>query len=488
MRNHTTVRLIQSIGLGMIISGGGCSPEWQPAANPPPRLESIVVEHQTEGTNRAMCVQGDVWYQLVGNQVLILDEQGREINRLRMAPDGASPPAIDVIAMDGRLAVLLGDGEISLFDIQSPWRPTVIERIGPGDIGDHGESLTILDGELVALCGDTARSMTGDVVARSDGPTLTSILDQGGRRLHVAGRRIHRRAGDAYLGTASLLEIAAPDDSPPDGVFVFARQERNGSLVGLLGEDCREVDPERWTLGVSGNVQRLRQRDSRILVVSDRGLQMLRRTQTGLVREWIWQQQGIWDADWLNEDRIAVSGSMGRGIIHAGSSRPEPTAGVWHPTAGGLTAAASDGEALVASSPTGNWRYVVGKDPQRIDSIDEPLQSPPREAAVLGWLIQIDEHGKATLTGPDGSQTIRPATGGDFHCVMATEDAFWLGHDDGILLLMLQSGEEGASETAVRRLGVLVDGPVICIEPLVLGGGVAYASQNGGFGVVREVY
>jgi len=29
---------------------------------------------------------------------------------------------------------------------------------------------------------------------------------------------------------------------------------------------------------------------------------------------------------------------------------------------------------------------------------------------------------------------------------------------------------------------------VICIEPLVLGGGVAYASRNGGFGVVREVY
>jgi hypothetical protein len=49
------------------------------------------------------------------------------------------------------------------------------------------------------------------------------------------------------------------------------------------------------------------------------------------------------------------------------------------------------------------------------------------------------------------------------------------------------TGVDGGSPEA-RRLAVLIDGPVICIEPLMLGGGVAYASEHGGFGVVREVY
>ena len=38
----------------------------------------------------------------------------------------------------------------------------------------------------------------------------------------------------------------------------------------------------------------------------------------------------------------------------------------------------------------------------------------------------------------------------------------------------------------IQKLSVQVDGPVIFIEPLELGGGIGYAAANGGFGVVRE--
>ena len=115
--------------------------------------------------------------------------------------------------------------------------------------------------------------------------------------------------------------------------------------------------------------------------------------------------------------------------------------------------------------------------------------TPPRKsAAVLGWSVEIGDDGIAQLSAPSGPQTLRAPRDGRFYCVTATEDAFWLGHDHGILVVMFGPGGEERATSPAKRLGVLIDGPVICIEPLMLGGGVAYAAEHGGFGVVREVY
>ena len=38
----------------------------------------------------------------------------------------------------------------------------------------------------------------------------------------------------------------------------------------------------------------------------------------------------------------------------------------------------------------------------------------------------------------------------------------------------------------MTKLSIRLDGPVIFLDPLMLGGGVAYVSYQGGFGVVAE--
>ncbi len=464
----------------------GCASNWKPETSTRPRTESIVIDHATHGTQRRMQIRDGVWYQLSGTDLLAIDDQGRVISTTPLASSGTAPNASDIVVTEDEVVVLLGDAEVVTLDRESPWRPQRVDRVFGSDLGFWPQGLEEWGHEVVALGPGGARTLDGEVVVRTEGESIRSIVESGGRVLHVSGRRIHRRAGGQYLGTASLLEAADPHHALPDGSMLFARNERAGALVGVLGQDCRELDPDRWTSSVPGEVTRLRQRGSRVLVVSTGGFGVYRLTASGLVRESWHDVEGVQDADWFSDDHLAVAGTFGRGIVDVRKADPVESAVHWTHVPAGLTQAASDGKVLVAASPHGRWAYQPGRDPVRVDPEDTPLAPPARAASVLGWTVAIEPDGAAVLESPDGVQRLEPPGGGQFRCVASTEDAFWLGHDRGILLLML-SGSDDESATP-RRLGVLVDGPVIAIEPLILGGGVAYASAHGGFGVVREVY
>ncbi|MDG1838961.1 MAG: hypothetical protein P8I91_09205 [Phycisphaerales bacterium] len=465
---------------------GGCTSSWKPAESTRPRTESVVVDHQTEGTHRRLEVRDDVWYQLSGTTLLAIDGSGRTISRTQLALPGTSPSASDLIVMDDEIVVLLGDAEIVRLDRSSPWRPIEVDRIDGQDLGFWPTSLTHWEGEVIALGQGAARTLDGGLVVRSDGEVVTSLVEDGGRLLFVSGRRIHRRAGGEYLGTASLLEVAEPHRNLPDGALLFTRHERAGSLIGFLGADCRELDTEKWTTAVTGTILRVRQQDGQILVVSDTGLGVFRLTGSGLIREWWKPLEGVQDADWLDSNHLVVAGTFGRGIVPLGAVDPITSAVHWTAAPAGLLRAGSDGERLIAESAHGRWAYQIGQNAIQIDESDMPLPPPATKASVLGWSIEINNEGQAVLETPAGPETFSPPGGGRFSCVASSEDAFWLGHDRGILLLMLAGIDKDSFEA--RQLAVLIDGPVICIEPLMLGGGVAYASEHGGFGVIREVY
>ncbi|MDP7069922.1 MAG: hypothetical protein QF561_01065 [Phycisphaerales bacterium] len=483
MRNRLTILL-----MAVVFVGTGCNRTWKPSVSSRPATEAIVVEHQTEGTHRTLRVDGPVWYQLTGSDLVVLDDLGRQISWLELARPGTAAAGNDMEIAGDSMAVLLGEEEVIVLDLADPWRPDVLERVDARTIGVWPESLAVLDDTFVAMGQGTARTLDGDVVARSEGGVITSVVDHDGRLLYVSDRRIHRRAGNAYLGTASLLKPATAHRYLPTGALLFARHERTGSLVGFLGPDCREIDAEVWTAGVPGRVHTLEQREGRVLAASDEGVFVFGMTPDGLARMWSWPRPGMEAADWIDEDRLAVAGSFGRGVVQIGAADPVATAAGWTPVPAGLVRAMSDGDAIIAESGDGFWSYRVGRDPERIPPPETPIEPPRTDAAVLGWSIDIDEDGTAILSSPSGQQHLQPPGDGRFRCVAATDEAFWLGHDHGILVVMFGSGDEDADRVDVRRLGVLIDGPVICIEPLMLGGGVAYAATHAGFGVVREVY
>jgi hypothetical protein len=185
----------------------------------------------------------------------------------------------------------------------------------------------------------------------------------------------------------------------------------------------------------------------------------------------------------LDDDPVVVSGEFGRGVMDVVMPGDPPRVASLHEVPGGLDGASSSGEAIMALRGSQWWRYPVGQSPERVEA-DAVLSPPRRNAAVLGWSLVIEDDGHATLTSPKGIESITPPGDGRFVCAAATEDALWLGHDSGIVAVMLP--RDGATEAI--QLGIRIAGPVLCIEPLMLGGGVAFASKDGGFGVVREVH
>ena len=301
-----------------LLAGGGCETSWRPSVSIRPQTRSIVMDHQTDGTHRRMEVTDPAWYQLTGSDLLVLDTTGRLISRQHLAPPGTSAPAMDLVTVGDRVAILLGDSEVVLLDRSDPWRPEIVERIDASSLGLWPTALGRRGDDVLALGRGSARTLSGGIVARSEGEQITSVLEHRERLLHVAGRRIHRRAGDQYLGTASLLQAAAPHRHLPEAALLFARNERSGALVGFLGDDCRELDATEMTVAVPGTVSRLRQRGGRVLVVADAGLTILRLTDAGLRTEWSWPITGLEDADWINDDRLAVAGTFGRGIVPIG--------------------------------------------------------------------------------------------------------------------------------------------------------------------------
>ena len=484
-----TYRSSSLILLGLAyLAGVGCGTSWKADVSARPTTRSIVVDHQTDGTYRRMDVVGGAWYQTTGSDLLVLDTTGRIISRQSLAPAGTAPPASDIVVAGDEMAVLLGQSEVIVLDRTEPWRPRIVDQIDAAKLGMWPLGLATEGDEILVLGKGSARTLSGEIIARSDGAEVTGVVNHLGRQLHVAGRRIHRRAGDTYLGTASLLEPAAPQANLPDASLLFARNERSGSLVGYLGEDCRELDTLSMTVGVPGQVTRLRQQGNRVLVVTSTGLYVLRVTRDGLTKEWQWPSTGVEDADWIDEGHLAIAGSFGFGVVPIGVDDPIENAVEWTASPAGLTHAASDGEGLRAHSPHGHWVYQIGRKAVLAERPSDPLSPPARSAAVLGWSVELNDNGVAELDTPAGSHQLEAPGDGRFHCIAATEDAFWLGHDTGILLLMLQSVDGREEVVESRRLNVLIDGPVICIEPLVLGGGVAYAAEHGGFGIVREKF
>ena len=90
--------------------------------------------------------------------------------------------------------------------------------------------------------------------------------------------------------------------------------------------------------------------------------------------------------------------------------------------------------------------------------------------------------------------------------MVAADNVIWIGHDGGIIMVRLPTEgitvpygwdswtEEDRMASGVgpldgmTKLSVRLDGPVFFLEPLMLGGGVAFVSESGGFGIVAEEF
>ncbi|MEE2907147.1 MAG: PQQ-binding-like beta-propeller repeat protein [Planctomycetota bacterium] len=515
------LRILPGLLPGLLLVAAGVLPgciEYKIKKKPRPETVHLEVRHEAHGTSHATAVYCDLWYVVQGNRLLVLDPlTGRQISELDLMPSGLAGPAVDLLVEPTVMYVVLRDTEVISLDRTDARRPWVESRWGAEALGivpraiDPGRDGPIISG----LGGSVQLPSLERLVDHHD--EVTSVVELDDESIYTSGRRAYRVGDDSYLGSATSLSrfpVVGHGGSPsaagsvlPVNTLLFIRNEISGGLGGFAVIDngmLRELDSRKSTEALSGGVQCIRVLGDRILMAGTRSIHLFRIDSEGALRE-TWSQDigGIRDADFLDENKIVIVGEFGQACFR--TDRHGNALVFRHDAPGGLLQAISDGRTIMATGVDGTWEYQIGDKATLVN--DQPRLYPPapRTVALLGWEIKLAADGShAIVSNTVGQASLVAPIGSRFTTVAAGDGAFWLGHEQGVMMLkppkqtpMLPMGWDEMTEQermasgyspleGVQKLTVEIDGPVIFIEPLDLGGGVAYAAHNGGFGVIRE--
>ena len=511
MRSIGRTGSIARSGLGLVALGLfllGCVETYIPGKTLRPKTQRLTVQHTAGGTHYRMAVNGHVWYLLFGPELLVVNpENGRVIDQQDLTGSKSHGPATDMVMHEGELWVVLKDFAVVQLSLDDPRHPWIEETITSGTLGLRPRGLAVIDDGIVVFgMGGVTDPVRGRRLVQID-DEVNSVAESPGGPVYCVGRRIHRMSDDLYVGSASALHVLHGTSPWGEDAIVFVRHERGGSLLGLMDNTLREYDSDRTTVVVPGHVTRVRFDKDQLMVLTDEEAHFYVLRNDSMQLDYAVPIRGARDAMRFSDGTLLVAGEFGRGTIKMsefieGSSNKFT---LYTPEPAGLTKAISDGRNILATSPGGDWLYRIGHEAVQATVTDRSYPAPARTAVTLGWSAEIgeDEH-QVRITTPAGSDVMVAPDGSRFTCLAASEGVLWFGHETGIIMVRLPmtlgelpgNGEDlTEEERAARGLGVLdgmtklsvkLDGPIIFLEPLMLGGGVAYASGGGGFGVVSE--
>jgi hypothetical protein len=365
--------------------------------------------------------------------------------------------------------------------------------------------LCVIESEAYA-CG------VGGVVRMSDGKMVYSSPDevasiaQGESGMLVcANRRVFQVGTSQYVGSASsLLNVDEAIGFP--GLMVFTRAGQEGTLVGMMTPQVREVSADTSTIGFGDVVRRVRFIDGKLWIVCDGGIHVYEIGEQSLDNPSHINVLGARDVDRLDENRLAIVGSFGRTVYreNATSKGPGKTFEQAHREPSRLNRAATDGRHVLAGSHEGAWMYLINA---RAELTSRPVvrDAPPARTAatVDASAIITNDSMSLRITGAGFDWSFSEPDGARINTVVAVEGDFWIGHDRGITVLrstMPRTEEEiEAAMKAAKRSGYVppppyavlgsmrLPGSVKFLYPLLVGGGATYVSEFGGFGVISII-
>ncbi|MCH2148231.1 MAG: hypothetical protein MK095_02220 [Phycisphaerales bacterium] len=486
----------------------GCVETYVPGKTLRPKTERLVIQHTAGGTYYGMELNGQIWYLLFGPELLVVNpESGRIVDQQDLSGAASHGPATAMLLHAGELWIVLEDVAVVRLSLDDPRRPWIEETMSAGSLGIQPRGLAVIEGDVVAFGnGGIVDLERRRVLVETEGD-ISSVAAASGSPVYCEGRRIHRISDGEYVGSASELHVLHGRSPWGDDAIVFVRHEQTGSLLGLMDEHLREYDAERTTVAVPGHVHQVRFDDERLLVATDQEIRSY------IVHDGALQLYdsiplvGLRDVMRLDDDTLLVAGTFGRGAISTGGALGDSSASFDHYEASpaGLTAAVSDGRNIMATSPAGDWLYRIGHEAVPAEVVSRAYASPASRAVALDWEAAIEEDDRRVrVTTPVGSDVLVAPGGSRFTYVAAADGVLWLGHETGIIMVRLPASPQALPEDwsqldeqqraelglgaldGMTKLSVQLDGPIIFLEPLMLGGGVAYVSRDGGFGVVAE--
>ncbi|MDG2094752.1 MAG: hypothetical protein P8J89_05725 [Phycisphaerales bacterium] len=483
-----------------------------------PETQHLEVRHEAHGTSYATVVDEDLWYVTQGNRLLVLDPiTGRQISETDLGRGGETGPAVDLLVTSSDIYVVMRDTGVVELGRTDPRRPWIENRWDVEALGIEPRSIHHgKNGPIV--CGVGGAVQLPDLTRLVDHyDEVTSLVELGDDAIYASERRVYRISDDAYIGSASSLESLSRDDSRggvdargsvlPEDAMLFTRNEAIGGLAGFVHVEnsmLREIDSRHSTEAFPGGIRRVHSRGDRVLIISPSSIHLYRIDHNGhLDEQWSQEVNGARDAGFMGNDEIVVVGDFGQARFN--TDRQDNSLEYRHDSPGGLIQAVSDGRSIVATGVDGTWKYNIGHEAELVSDQIKLFPPAPRGVAMLGWRITLSaDSTKANVSSQFGEAVLPAPVGSLFTTVAAADGSFWLGHREGILMLkppeqpaavppgwdeMTQQERVASGYSAMQgfqKLSVMIDGPVIFMQPLDLGGGIAYAATNDGFGVVRE--
>jgi hypothetical protein len=481
----------------------GCASKSKPA-DQPVTAPVLRVTHQAGGAHFCTIVHQGVWYQAFGSKLLIVDPQEATVtDEMVFGKPGEIGPAVDMAVDEAseRLYIVIEDDEVIELSVDSPQHPIFLGRLTAEQLKIRPRRLSTVDGQCYV-------SGPGGAVRLRDHKKVYSNTSDVGRIAPSAhglvvslGRQVRTIVDDAYIGSATdLQQIPGSADRAGNPLLIFVLQGADAGIVGLMSPDVRELPASESKTALQGQIRRVRLINNDIWIISDDVIVAYTIKEGQLHQKMLIDVLGARDVDLLRENYLAISGTAGRAIFRmttdskgAGDtfirSTREP---------GNLVQAATDGQRILGGSREGLWQYLINSRVELTKrEFDQPPPPPARRASTIAAVATISSDGKSlNITSAPGRE-VEPVTytepdGATIWCVAAVDGDFWISHDRGITALRpvepspddQKSLPKGTHRDLVLG-SVRIPGPVIYIYPLLIGGGVSYVSQHGGFGVAE---
>ena len=399
---------------------------------------------------------------------------------------GHDGPIVDMVRHGQTLYVVLEHDALIAIDIIDPDNPVVDQRWEVDDL--------VVAPRWVGLVNDTLY-VSGDngIVRLEDGRTF--LVDQGGVGTVVdstegpvapIGRRIFRLSDGEYVGAATRL-VRLPEEGSGEAKIAFSLQGDQGASVGLMDGQFSELDSSV----VRGMLRNLMVHHGRLWAINDIEMVTWPIIDGRLGEPVFIPIKGARDVDSLTDNYYVVSGSFGRAVYRLIEDGQGPGDVFFNATRqpSRLTSFITDQRRILGFSDEGAWLYSMGGRAELTDAKPPSTESPPVTAATTwgsasfsGDRRQLEIQWADTETELPAPTPLRIPYGGLAWTVVAVDGAFWVGHDEGIMVIELS--QEGVP---VVKESFRLDGPVRGIIPRQLGRGGSYVAEFGGFGEIQPV-
>ncbi len=446
--------------------------------------ENMNVRHATGGQSMALEIEGEYWYQTLGDKLVVIRKEGNgQVSTRMITAYSAEAVCTDLMTHDQSLYALLDGKEIVIFSLRFENVPKVIGREDIASLGIVPQGLVMVgDWPVVIGKGGAVRLTDGQKLVSCEGEVTGIALSVDRGLVYAMDRKLFDADTSEFLGSATTLVELDEDANADFGTLVYTRSLEGETEVGLMGSGMRDINTQTGKIILDGEYRNLLSRKSRLLVSTDQAVYILGIAPDELRLLGTFDVEGVRDVDIIGSNYLAMCGEFGRGVYRIKDDRGGlgdqlirvvPTAGEMSPGVFVLRG---------VQVPTGNGSLYYGFD-QSVRSSEEWVQTveSPTEAVVLGYQATIDSSsGDVVITDSKGIPT-RLSLSSSAMTIVPISGNFWVGTQDGVYVF----GRNSTDEIVVLG-NINLAGPIIQLIPL-FDGNAAFVSKAGMVGIIDLV-